>query len=74
MTNITSKKLVKKLMATIGHEYVLGGITDETLDLAGKLYRSLESDEERLIRIKKFGDVTEEALKAAVKYRKVEAV
>ena len=57
-------------MQQIGHEYVLGGITDEQLDLAGKLYRSLESDEERVLRIKKFGDVTEQALKASVKYQR----
>ena len=68
---MTSKQLVKKLMQQIGNEYVLGAITDEQLDLASKLYRSLETDEERVARIKKFGDVTEQALKAAVKYNKV---
>jgi hypothetical protein len=70
---MNSKQLVKKLIKQIGNEYIIGGITDESLELAIKLAQSFETHEERLIRIKKFGDVTEAAIKAAAKYNRVVA-
>ena len=71
MTYLTSKKRMHKFMYTIGHEHVLGGISDETLQLAIKLAQSIESDEERLARIKHFNNVVEVATKNAAKYNKV---
>ena len=71
MTYLTSKKLIKKLTDVIGHEYVLGGISDETLQLAIKLAQSIETDEERLVRIKHCKDVVGKAVKDAAKYNKV---
>jgi hypothetical protein len=68
MTYLTSKKLIKKLSDVIGHEYVLGGISDETLELAIKLAQSIETDEERLARIKHFQTITEKAVVDAAKY------
>jgi hypothetical protein len=68
MTYLTSKKLVSKLMHTIGHEHICGGISDETLQLAIKLAQSIETDEERLVRIKHFNLVAEKALQDGKKY------
>ena len=73
MTYLTSKKLVAKLIYTVGHEHVLGGISDESLQLAIKLAQSIETDEERLSRIKHFNSVIEVATKDAAKYNKVGA-
>ena len=73
MTYLTSKKLLDKFMYTIGHEHVCGGISDETFQLAIKLAQSIETDEERLVRIKHFNAVAEKALKDGAKYNKVGA-
>jgi uncharacterized OsmC-like protein len=69
---MTSKQLAKKLLRQITDEYVLGSITDEQFQLVINLHRSFETIEERTMRIKIFGDVTEKALKSAVKYNKKE--
>ena len=58
MTYLTSKKQLDKLLHTIGHEHVLGGISKETLDLAIALAKSIDADEERLKQIKKNNKVS----------------
>jgi len=52
MTYLNSKKQLDKLLYTIGHEHVLGGISKETLDLAIQLAKSIEADEAKLKAIK----------------------
>jgi len=68
MTYLTSKKLVSKLIDVISHEYIMGGISDESLQLAIKLAQSIETDEERLARIKHFQSITEKAVNDAAKH------
>ena len=69
---MNTKQLVKKLMKQISHEYIISDyISDESLQLAIKLAQSLETPEERQLRLQKFSDITGKALIEARKYSKV---
>lgn len=58
---MNSKQLVKRLIKQIGNEYIIGGISDESLQLAIKLAQSMETEQERNERINKFGLIVDEA-------------
>lgn len=65
---MTSKQLVQRLIKQIGDEYIIGGISDESLELAIKLAQSFETEQERNERINKFGLIVNEAAQFSKKY------
>ena len=69
---MNTKQLVKMLVNQINDEYIFtDNISDESLELAMKLSQSLETIEERQLRLQKFQEVTSKALIDAKKYNKV---
>ena len=69
---MNTKQLVKMLVNQINDEYIFtDNISNESLELAMKLSQSLETIEERQLRLQKFQEVTSKALIDAKKYNKV---